>query len=81
MQLRPEQVDGFLQTNHGVLGAGWREVNSFDDLEDEDEEYEYEETVRPTRFSLIYLLYARCWDPGLMDIGRIYNTRPRGDGR
>lgn len=47
MQLRPEQVDGFLQTHHGVLGQGWKEVTSFDELEDEDDDYEYEETVCP----------------------------------
>ena len=59
MQLRPEQVGGFLQTNHGVLGAEWREVNSFDELEDEDDEYEYEETVRPHPPHLMYLLKVR----------------------
>ena len=47
MQLRPDEVGSFLKTNHGFLGAGWREVGSFDELEDEDEDYEYEEIVSP----------------------------------
>ena len=58
MQLRPEQVDGFLRTHQGVLGSGWKEVNSFDELEDEDEEYEYEETVRIIPNSLGFVVIA-----------------------
>ena len=58
MQLRPEQVDGFLRTHQGVLGPGWKEVNSFDELEDEDEEYEYEETVRIASMFFGYVVQA-----------------------
>lgn len=46
MQLRHEDAARFLQTHNGVLGAGWKEVQSFEELEDEEEFEEEEEVCR-----------------------------------
>ena len=45
MQLRPDQAATYVQTHHGVLGAGWKEVDAFEDLVEDEDEYEDEEVV------------------------------------
>lgn len=66
MQLRQEDAAGYLQTHHGVLGPGWKEVQSFEDIEDEDE-YEDEEVVNHPALSL-----DRCHSLNLA--GRVYHA-------
>ena len=88
MQLRPEQVPGYLQTHHGFLGPEWKEVQSFEDLEDEEDEYEYEETVSTFPFAvyssrLLTAFHDRTTfqrSEMLIRVGRVRDPRSGRDG-
>lgn len=44
--LKPAE-NGFTQGEGSLLGAGWREVSSFDEVDDVGDDYSYEEEVSP----------------------------------